>query len=111
MPDFAQQHCVPCDGGVAPLAADDARGILEYVKGWVLAADGKKISRDFTFKDFKEALAFANTTGEIAESEGHHPDIYIWWNKVRLELSTHTINGLSTNDFIIAAKVNAILPA
>lgn len=108
MPDFAEQHCVPCEGGTAPLTADDAKGILEYVKGWTLADDGKKISRDLTFNDFKESLAFVNNVGEIAEHEGHHPDIYIWWNKVRLELSTHAIGGLSTNDFIIAAKVNAL---
>jgi len=109
MPDFSQQHCVPCEGGIAPLSTEDAKGILEYVQGWTLDGEGKKISRDFMFKDFKEALAFVNKVGEIAEGEGHHPDIYLWWNKVRLELSTHAIGGLSTNDFIIAAKANTLL--
>ncbi|OGZ07069.1 MAG: hypothetical protein A3C13_04945 [Candidatus Lloydbacteria bacterium RIFCSPHIGHO2_02_FULL_50_11] len=106
MPDFAEQHCVPCEGGTLPLTIDDAKAILEYVKEWTLSEGGKKISRDFTFKDFKEALAFVNKVGDLAESEGHHPDICIWWNKVRLELSTHAIGGLSTNDFILAARIN-----
>lgn len=110
MPDFALQHCVPCEGGTPPLSTEDARGILEYVKEWILAGDSKKIFREFMFKDFKEAMVFVNNVAEIAESEGHHPDIYIWWNKVRLELSTHAIGGLSTNDFILAAKVNVLLP-
>jgi 4a-hydroxytetrahydrobiopterin dehydratase len=78
------------------------------VPGWVLDAEGKKISRDFVFKDFKEAMVFVNKVADIAEKEGHHPDIAIWWNKVKLELSTHAIGGLSTNDFIVAAKVNAL---
>lgn len=108
MQDFSQQHCVPCEGGVPPLSTEDAKGILEYIRGWTLADDGKSISREFTLENFKEALAFVNKVGEIAESEGHHPDIFIWWNKVRLELSTHAIGGLSTNDFILAAKVNTL---
>ena len=110
MPDFAEQHCVPCEGGTLPLSLDDARGILEYVKGWALDAEGKKISREFVFQDFKEAMLFVNQVAQIAEGEGHHPDMFIWWNKVKLELSTHAISGLSTNDFILAAKVNKVVP-
>jgi 4a-hydroxytetrahydrobiopterin dehydratase len=108
MPDFAEQHCVPCDGGTAPLTMDDAQGILAYMKGWTLAADARSISREFLFKDFKEAMEFVGKVAVVAESEGHHPDIHLWWNKVRLDLSTHAINGLSTNDFIIAARVNRL---
>jgi len=108
MPDFAEQHCVPCEGGTAPLSIEDARGIIEYMKGWTLAPDAKSISREFLFKDFKEAVGFVNAVAAIAEQEGHHPDITLQWNKVRLELSTHAIGGLSTNDFIIAAKVNKL---
>jgi 4a-hydroxytetrahydrobiopterin dehydratase len=108
MPDFAEQHCVPCEGGTAPLSIEDARGIIEYMKGWTLAPDAKSIFREFLFKDFKEAMVFVNKVAAIAESEGHHPDIHTWWNKVRLELSTHAIGGLSSNDFIIAAKVNQL---
>ena len=82
--------------------------MMKQVAGWTLDGEGKKITRDFLFKDFKEAMVFVNKVGDIAESEGHHPDIALWWNKVRLDLSTHAIGGLSTNDFVIAAKVNAL---
>ena len=107
MPDFSQQHCVPCEGGTAPLSRTDAEETMKHVHGWVLVSDGKTIFRDFEFKDFKEAMVFVNKVADIAESEGHHPDISIWWNKVKLELSTHAIGGLSTNDFILAAKINS----
>ena len=109
MSDFIQQHCVPCEGGVAPLTKTDAEETMKHIPGWALDTSGKKISRDFTFKNFKEAMVFVNNVAEVAEKEGHHPDIAIWWNKVRLELSTHAIEGLSTNDFIVAAKVNVLV--
>lgn len=103
-----QQHCVPCEGGALPLAHDEALKLAAEADGWTLAEDHKSISRQFEFKDFKESLAFINHVGELAESEGHHPDIHCWWNKVKLELTTHEIKGLSNNDFIIAAKINAL---
>lgn len=106
MSNLDQQHCVPCEGGVAPLTKADAEETMKHVPGWMLSDDGKTISRDFEFKDFKTAMAFVNKVADIAEGEGHHPDIHIWWNKVRLDLSTHAIKGLSTNDFILAAKIN-----
>ena len=81
---------------------------MKHVPGWVLSEDGKMIARDLVFKDFKEAMAFVNKVADIAEGEGHHPDIFVSWNKVKLELTTHAIGGLSTNDFILAAKVNAV---
>ncbi|MDO8521616.1 MAG: 4a-hydroxytetrahydrobiopterin dehydratase [bacterium] len=110
------RHCVPCEGDIAPLTKSDAEETMKHVPGWAIADDppqsgragGMKISRDFVFKEFKEAMVFVNTVADIAENEGHHPDISISWNKVRLELSTHAIGGLSTNDFIVAAKVNAL---
>ncbi len=101
-----QQHCVPCEGGVPFLKTDEALKLAAEVNGWTLAPDAKSISREFTFKDFKEALAFINKVGALAESEGHHPDIHCWWNKVKLELTTHAIGGLSNNDFILASKIN-----
>jgi 4a-hydroxytetrahydrobiopterin dehydratase len=108
MTELFKQHCVPCEGGVAPLTKADAEETMKHIPGWTLAEDGKKISRDFLFADFKEAMVFVNKVAEIAEAEGHHPDIAIWWNKVKLELSTHAIDGLSTNDFIVSAKINAL---
>lgn len=110
MKNLTQQHCVPCEGGIAPLTKADAEETMKHVPGWTLADDGKLISRDFAFKDFKEAMTFVNKVADIAEGEGHHPDISIMWNKVKLILSTHAINGLSTNDFILAAKVNQLPP-
>ena len=108
MPDLQNQHCVPCEGGVAPLTKKDAEETMKHVPGWVLREDGKQISRNFMFKDFKTAMVFVNKIADIAEAEGHHPDISISWNKVRLELSTHAIGGLSTNDFILAHKISEI---
>jgi 4a-hydroxytetrahydrobiopterin dehydratase len=108
MSDFTKQHCVPCEGGIAPLTKKDAEETMKHVPGWTLDTDGKHIRCSFTHKDFVEAMAFVNKVADIAEKEGHHPDIAIHWNRVDLDLWTHAIGGLSTNDFIVAAKVNAL---
>ncbi|OGG14064.1 hypothetical protein A3D77_00970 [Candidatus Gottesmanbacteria bacterium RIFCSPHIGHO2_02_FULL_39_11] len=101
-----QGNCKPCEGGVAPLKRNEFQPYLDAISGWN-AVDEKKIEKDFKFKNFKEALAFVDKVGEIAEKEGHHPDMYLHgWNKVKLTLSTHAIGGLSINDFILAAKVD-----
>jgi 4a-hydroxytetrahydrobiopterin dehydratase len=105
--DLAKKHCVPCEGGVDPLNPDRVPNYLKLVPGWT-TADGKKITREFKFKDFKEAIAFVNKVADIAESESHHPDIHLFYNLVRLELSTHAIHGLHENDFVLAAKINEI---
>lgn len=109
MTPLIQQHCVPCEGGTLPLKPEDAFKLAAEANNWTLASDTKSISREFTFQDFKESLAFINKVGTLAESEGHHPDIHCWWNKVKLELSTHAIGGLSNNDFILAAKINQLI--
>lgn len=85
--------------------------IAADVSHWTLADDAKSISRQFEFKDFNESLAFINKVGELAEAEQHHPDIHCWWNKVKLELTTHAIGGLSNNDFIMASKINNLIPS
>ncbi len=108
MNDLKARRCIPCEGNAKPMLREEAEAILAFTYGWTIAGDGKKISKDFMFADFKEAMAFVNKVAEIAEGEGHHPDIFLWWNKVTLLLSTHTVGGLTTNDFIIAAKVNDI---
>ncbi len=106
MEDLAQKRCVPCEGGVPPLDEPTARCYLASLTGWSLA-DDKRIRKEFTLRNFAEALAFANRVGAIAEAEGHHPDILIYsWNRVRLEIMTHAIGGLSENDFILAAKID-----
>ncbi|MFA7315819.1 MAG: 4a-hydroxytetrahydrobiopterin dehydratase [Candidatus Paceibacterota bacterium] len=107
--NLLDQKCVPCEGGVDPMTKADAEAMLDFhIPDWTLSDDAKYISKKFTFKDFKEALKFVNKTGEIAESEGHHPDIELGWGKVKITLTTHAIGGLSQNDFIVAAKINAL---
>ncbi len=107
--NLLDQKCMPCEGGVDPMTKQDAEAMLSFhVKDWTLTEDAKSISKKFEFKNFKEALVFVNKVGEIAESEGHHPDIELGWGKVKITLTTHAIGGLSQNDFIVAAKVNNI---
>jgi 4a-hydroxytetrahydrobiopterin dehydratase len=104
--ELARRRCVPCEGGTPPLAEDEARRLLAALPGWSL--EGGHLVRSYRFKDFKAALAFANRVGAIAEEEGHHPDLLVAWGKVRIELWTHDIGGLSENDFILAAKIDAL---
>jgi 4a-hydroxytetrahydrobiopterin dehydratase len=101
-----EQKCEPCRTGTPPLSLGDAVVLQREVPDWML--EGSVIERTFQFKDFQEAMRFVNHVAEIAESEGHHPDIHIYYNRVRLELSTHKIKGLSQNDFILAAKIDAL---
>jgi 4a-hydroxytetrahydrobiopterin dehydratase len=95
-----------------PLTRDEAEAMMVQVPGWELlppsgdAADQNKLSRRFKFRDFREAIAFVNRVADLAEEEGHHPDIHIFGNRVRLDLTTHAIKGLSDNDFIMAAKID-----
>lgn len=83
---------------------------MGQVPGWTLATDGKQITRTLLFKDFAQALQFANKVGDIAEAEGHHPDLHVSWGRVMVELWTHAVGGLSENDFILASKINNIIP-
>src|SRR5581483_12029833 len=106
--DLSQKHCVPCEGDTLPLPPNAAAEYSENIPEWQII-DNKKITREFKFADFKAAMAFINKVADIAESEGHHPDIYIFYNRVKLELSTHAIGGLSENDFILAAKIDVCL--
>lgn len=106
--DLLSKKCVPCEGGVEPLVKTEAEKYLQEVPGWRLSGDALKVDREFKFKDFKGAMSFVNKVAELAESEGHHPDIYVSYSRVRLTLSTHAISGLSENDFILAAKINQL---
>ncbi|MFH0806389.1 MAG: 4a-hydroxytetrahydrobiopterin dehydratase [Candidatus Brennerbacteria bacterium] len=105
--NLTAKKCVACEGGIPPLTGAALEPYLKEMKGWAVA-EGKKIRKEFHFPDFKSALAFVNKVGDIAEAEGHHPDIQLGWGKVVVELSTHAINGLSENDFILAAKIDAM---
>lgn len=108
---LTEQKCEACEGGVIPLNMTEAEILLKQIPGWEVAADAKSISRYFTFKNFVEALAFADKVGELAESEGHHPDLHLTnYKHLEIVLSTHAIKGLSNNDFILAAKINELKP-
>lgn len=98
---------MPCEGGAKPLSREEAERYISEVEGWTLDGEGKKISKEFKFRDFIGAINFMERVADVAEMEDHHPDIHIHYNKVVLELWTHAIGGLSENDFIVAAKVNA----
>ncbi len=106
MSNLTQKKCVPCEGGVPPLGKAEVEGLLTQVSGWSLT--GKSINKDFKFKNFVEAITFVNQVADLAEQEGHHPDIHIHYNIVRFDIWTHVIDGLSENDFILAAKINAL---
>lgn len=104
--ELLNQHCVPCEGGVPPMAEEEAQQYLNEVRGWTL--DGNTITKKFVFPDFPGAMKFVNQVAAIAQEQDHHPDIAISYNKVTLTLQTHAIHGLSSNDFIVAAKVDEI---
>jgi 4a-hydroxytetrahydrobiopterin dehydratase len=107
--DLASRSCVPCRGGIPPLTREQAEELLARAPAWSLEKNGTRLRRRFEFEDFKKAIAFVNRVADIAEEQGHHPDIAIHWNKVDLVLWTHKIGGLHENDFILAAKVNRLL--
>ena len=110
MSKLLQKHCVPCEGGTAPLSRAQAEEYLLAAPGWTISDDGKKISHEVVCKDFMTAVKQINEIATLAESEGHHPDIHLTsWNHLLVELWTHAIGGLSDNDFIMTAKINRIL--
>jgi 4a-hydroxytetrahydrobiopterin dehydratase len=105
---LTQKTCVPCQGGIPPLSAEEAQGYMDQVSGWELSANSDRIERRFSFGDFATAMAFVQKVGDLAEQEGHHPDICVGWGYANIILYTHKIDGLHENDFIMAAKVNAL---
>lgn len=105
---LAQRSCAPCRGDTPPLKGKELTCLMAGLSdGWSLIGE-HRIEREFRFNDFREALAFTNLVGEAAETENHHPDIGLGWGKVVVSLSTHKICGLSENDFILAAKIDAL---
>lgn len=98
------KHCVPCREGVPPLRGEELEKLKSHVPGWQVV-DGHHLWKAFTFPDFRSALDFVNRTGEIAEAEGHHPDLLLSWGRVEVTTWTHKIDGLTENDFILAAKI------
>ncbi len=107
--DLSQKDCVPCKGGVAPLTAEAARAMLAGLDGWTLSDDTRTISRHFTFKGFLKAQQMAMLAAWIGDHNGHHPDIRFGWGYTEVSFTTHEAGGLTENDFICAAKLDAAL--
>jgi 4a-hydroxytetrahydrobiopterin dehydratase len=107
MNELAAKECVPCKGGVPPLKGQDLRKLQEQLgNNWNVVQE-HHLEKEFTFKDFREALSFTNKVGEIAEAQNHHPDIYLAWGKVKVTIWTHKIDGLTESDFVLAAKIES----
>ena len=105
---LATKSCIPCKGSMPKLSPQECKNYLaELNDGWKVVED-HHIEKEYRFNDFKSALAFVDKVGQVAEQEGHHPDIYLAWGKVKISLWTHKINGLSESDFILAAKCDAV---
>ena len=107
MSNLSSKTCVPCRGGIPPLKDKELADLHQQVPQWEIV-DDHHITRTFTFPDFRKALEFVNKVGDLAESQGHHPDIVLAWGKAQITLWTHKINGLTENDFIMAAKIDEI---
>jgi len=112
MNDLISKKCVPCEGGVLPLDLSEIHKYQKKVDGWNVKPNEKKIyylEKNFKFKNFLDSQNFVNRVSEISENEGHHPDITFGWGYTKIVITTHAIQGLSENDFILAAKIDQIL--
>ena len=106
---LTEKTCVPCRGGVPPLTPDEAADYQDQVLEWTITEGSTRIERDFKFANFAKAMSFVTRVGDLAESEGHHPDITFGWGYAHIVLYTHKIKGLHENDFIMAAKIDRLV--
>lgn len=109
MGDLAAKTCVPCRGGVPPLKGVELEKLSRELPAWKIVNE-HHITRSFSFPDFREALSFVNRVGELAEEQGHHPDIFLAWGKADVTIWTHKIDGLTESDFILGAKIDRLYP-
>lgn len=109
--ELTQKSCTPCRGGIPPLTRDEAEALQAQTPEWALLDEAHRIERTFRFKNFREALTLVQQVGELAESEGHHPDINFGWGYATVSLRTKKIKGLHENDFIMAAKIDRLAGA
>ena len=107
MSELSSKTCVPCRGGVPPLTAEEIQPLLGQLDGWEVVRQ-HHLKKNYGFSNFAEALAFVNRVGEVAEEQGHHPDICFGWGKVEVTIWTHKIDGLTESDFILAAKIDQL---
>lgn len=103
-----QKSCVPCRGGIPPMPQEEAQKMLLDVPRWKMSADGIAIERNYAFDNFVDALSFANKVGDLAEHEGHHPDLELGWGYCKVRFYSHKIGGLHENDFIMASKTETL---
>jgi 4a-hydroxytetrahydrobiopterin dehydratase len=109
MSELSSRRCVPCEGGIAAMTPEQAsRQMTHLSKDWRLAADAKSLTREFKFRDFYRTMSYVNALAHVANIEDHHPDLEVGYNYCRVRYSTHSINGLSENDFICAAKLDQL---
>ena len=111
MNDLRNKKCVPCEGGAVPFDISEIHKYQKKVDDWNIIKNNKNVfllEKEFKFKNFKESQSFVNKVGEISEEEGHHPDIFFGWGYAKINITTHAIEGLSENDFILAAKIDQI---
>jgi len=108
MIDLKEKHCVPCEGGTKPIGNEQIKELKKKLASGWQAIDDKKLQKKFPFENFKQGMAFAQKIAEIAESENHHPDLFVSYPEVEVKLTTHSIGGLSENDFIMAAKIDEL---
>lgn len=107
--DLQKKKCVPCEGGVPKLTRSEAQSYLKHLKNWQLSSNADLIRSEYRMKDFESAIKFANRISEVAEKEGHHPDLHLTrYRNLAIEIYTHAIGGLSENDFILAAKIDKL---
>jgi 4a-hydroxytetrahydrobiopterin dehydratase len=107
---LAEKQCVPCRGGVPPLAGKELENLSSQLSGWTVSS-GHHLEKSYKFPDFRAALAFVNRVGEVAEEQGHHPELGLGWGHVDVRIWTHKIDGLTESDFILAAKLDRFLAA
>ncbi|MCK6483922.1 MAG: 4a-hydroxytetrahydrobiopterin dehydratase [Phycisphaerae bacterium] len=105
--DLSTKSCVPCRGGAPPLKGGELKKLLAQVAGWSVIEE-HHLTKNYAFPDFVSALGFVNRIGALAEEQGHHPDIHLAWGKVRVDIWTHKIDGLTESDFVLAAKIDKL---
>jgi 4a-hydroxytetrahydrobiopterin dehydratase len=107
MPELASRKCVPCEGGIPALSRAQFTPLLQQLHGWEVVED-HHLSKTYRFSNYRSAVAFVNRIADVAESEGHHPDLLLSWGKVAVEIQTHAVDGLTENDFVLAAKIDEL---
>jgi 4a-hydroxytetrahydrobiopterin dehydratase len=107
MAELSERQCVPCRGGVPPLKGAEIQDFSAQLEGWQVVNE-HHLQKTYRFKDFRESLQFVNRIGELAEAQGHHPDISFGWGKADVTIWTHKIDGLTESDFVLAAKIDKL---